>query len=473
MLQLALICLFASGSCFSPIPKPRLPIFPLQQLVRHPHPCCIDIKSEQQTRKPKREAYNEGWSPQLPGADLFARLIDRPQIELFNAFCVASSLLLFALQTLELSPDVRSLLRRGEDSIAVGFFIEYLVRWYSRNLNPRHIADPLILLDLFSFLPSLLRLLLPIVAGLALQYLGMSNDPTLVVLYGQAWRMLDAGLGAGGADFIFLRFVRLIRLQRFLKDNESFSNLQLEIGIKPMSIKPWQLQLARAGSSIFALLIISAGCIYEAEPQVTDCKHTQSGSDPGPAIRSARCLPLALCSDESIVQPPVLEDFTSLYYAVQTLTNGNDGIVPETTEGRYVVTGSILAGIAIIPLQVSQLAKAYFQREQDSCVLPDGDDLTDMDELSCVFQPGGVPAFDEPAELNVKAQADLIAKQVLLQLEEEAAKLRTAREAEEEVEEEVDTACGNCGAVGHRADAKYCYRCSTRLSDDVERIMIA
>ena len=169
----------------------------------------------------------------------------------------------------------------------------------------------------------------------------------------------------------------------------------------------------------------------------------------------------------------MLEDFTSLYYAVQTLTNGNDGIVPETTEGRYVVTGSILAGIAIIPLQVSQLAKAYFQREQDSCVLPDGDDLTDMDELSCVFQPGGVPAFDEPAELNVKAQADLIAKQVLLQLEEEVAKLRTAREAEEEVEEEVDTACGNCGAVGHRADAKYCYRCSTRLSDDVERIMIA
>ncbi len=30
-----------------------------------------------------------------------------------------------------------------------------------------------------------------------------------------------------GADFIFLRFVRLIRLQRFLRDNESFSSLQV------------------------------------------------------------------------------------------------------------------------------------------------------------------------------------------------------------------------------------------------------
>jgi hypothetical protein len=64
--------------------------------------------------------------------------------------------------------------------------------------------------------------------------------------------------------------VRLIRLQRFLLDKDSFANLQLELGIAPKKIKPWQLQLARATSSILSLLFISSGCLYEAKPQISD-----------------------------------------------------------------------------------------------------------------------------------------------------------------------------------------------------------
>ena len=351
-------------------------------ISRHPPPLCSETmqKPEQTTLPPNNDGdeddgEEDGWALELPGAAFLAKNIDRPQSELFNAACVASALLLFAVQTLELSPEVQVLLKKVEQTIALGFGIEYLARWYSTNLNPRHIVKPMILLDLLSFFPTLLQLMLPIAAGVALDKLGMSNDPQLVVLYGKVYYGLAAW---AGADFVFLRLVRLVRLQRFLRDNESFSRLQLQLGMEPRSIKPWQLQLVRALSSIFALLIVASGCIYEAEPQIPDY-------------------------------------FTALYYGVQVLTNGNDAIVPATTEGRFAVTGSILAGIAIIPLQVSKLAQAYFQREEDACVIPAGD----LDEAYCLF-PESEPAAKQPApgrQLS-QAEADMIAARVHALLEE-------------------------------------------------------
>jgi hypothetical protein len=221
------------------------------------------------TRRPADE-----WPLDLPGADAQSRTIDRPQVELFiNAACVQASLLLFGLQTLHLSPVIESALETFEKVIGLGFAFEYVVRWYSRNLDPRHVVQPLVLIDLLSFLPTLLHIVLPVLAGAFLS-IGLSNDPTLVIFYGQAWRILNfegSGLDTWvGADFVFLRFVRLIRLQRFLLDKDSFANLQLELGIAPKKIKPWQLQLARATSSILSLLFISSGCLYEAKPQISD-----------------------------------------------------------------------------------------------------------------------------------------------------------------------------------------------------------
>ena len=120
---------------------------------------------------------------------------------------------------------------------------------------------------------TLLHVVLPLLAGAFLS-LGYSNDPNLIVLYGRAWNLFNfegSGLGSWvGADFVFLRFVRLIRLQRFLRDKDSFESFQLELGIEPNKIKPWQLQLARATSSILSLLFISSGCLFEAEPQISD-----------------------------------------------------------------------------------------------------------------------------------------------------------------------------------------------------------
>jgi hypothetical protein len=234
-------------------------------------------------------ASDERWPLWLPGVDWLARNIDRPQVELFNAACVASALLLFAVQTLELSPEVRTLLQTGEYAIVVGFALEYVLRWYSRNLNPRHVLQPEILLDFLSFFPTMLQLFLPIAAGVALDKLGLSNNPTLVVLYGQVYYGLSAW---AGADFVFLRLFRLVKLQRFLLDNASFSALQLELGMEPKSIKPWQLQLARALLSIVALLIVASGCIYEAEPQIPDYFVRKPDSNPP--------CPFALLEPESL-----------------------------------------------------------------------------------------------------------------------------------------------------------------------------
>ena len=258
---LSLGCLLASASCYAPLSKAQPPML-RYTLRRQRHSVrallgkdardearCAKAaaeKSEQGMQVTGLKASDEGWTLRLPGAAYFARNVDRPQVELFNAACVASALLLFAVQTLELSPEVRALLQRAEQSIALGFGLEYMVRWYSQNLNPRHVLEPQILLDLLSFFPTLLQLVLPLAAGVALDKLGMSNDPTLVVLYGKVYY----GLGTwAGADFVFLRLVRLIKLQRFLLDNASFSSLQLELGMEPRSIKPWQLQLAPSPAS--------------------------------------------------------------------------------------------------------------------------------------------------------------------------------------------------------------------------------
>ena len=83
------------------------------------------------------------------------------------------------------------------------------------------------------------------------------------------------------------------------------------------------------------------------------------------------------------------------------------------------MTVSILAGIAIIPLQLSELAEAYFQRERE--LLP-----------------------DECRISEAAGEGDL--------------GVQSAQEAQL-----ADTTCGACGAVGHRRDAAFCYHCGEAI----------
>lgn len=88
--------------------------------------------------------------------------------------------------------------------------------------------------------------------------------------------------------------------------------------------------------SIYTLLSISTGLIYTAEEGVN---------------------------------PQIPDYFTALYFGLTTLTTvGFGDIVPVTFQGRLVVSLSILAGVAIIPVQAASLVEAlidYDKEKQD------------------------------------------------------------------------------------------------------------
>jgi voltage-gated potassium channel len=104
------------------------------------------------------------------------------------------------------------------------------------------------------------------------------------------------------------------------------------------SVQPYQLQLARVVLSIFTLLSVSAGLIYSAE-------HT--------------------------VNPDLDNYFTALYFGLTTLTTvGFGDITPVTLQGKLVVSGSILAGVAVIPAQATALADALLNSQGQQALTP-------------------------------------------------------------------------------------------------------
>ena len=71
---------------------------------------------------------------------------------------------------------------------------------------------------------------------------------------------------------------------------------------------------------------------------------------------------------EHEVNPEIPDYFTALYFGLTTLTTvGYGDIVPVTSQGRIVVSATILAGVAIIPAQAAALADAFVsgQMEED------------------------------------------------------------------------------------------------------------
>eukprot|EP00978_Attheya_sp_CCMP212_P000509 scaffold1008_cov47-Attheya_sp.AAC.3 len=136
------------------------------------------------------------------------------------------------------------------------------------------------------------------------------------------------------ARLINLRLLRILRLQRVLVDMETFASFEIALGLQPTDVRPYQLQLARVVLSVFTLLSVSTGLIYTAE-------HTAN--------------------------PTMFPDyFTALYFGLTTLTTvGFGDITPITWEGRLVVSGSILAGVAIIPAQAAALVEALLEYQNE------------------------------------------------------------------------------------------------------------
>ena len=242
---------------------------------------------------------------ELPGAELLSRTLLNPKVDVALGIPVVVSASIFAVQTLALggniggvyfSPlEVFNFLENVENSICIVFLIEYLLRWYASSLAPSYLVKPSAIIDLISFLPLLIEL------------------------------MMDSQ-GSAVPDLAFLRLLRVLRLQRYLQDADAFNRFQLAVGVEQTEVRPYQLELARVGSSLLTLIFIATGSIYEAEHRVNE---------------------------------KIPDFFTALYFGLTTLTTvGFGDIYPITSEGRLVVCASIVVGVAVVPPQLLRLAEA-------------------------------------------------------------------------------------------------------------------
>ena len=256
------------------------------------------------------------------------QFLSQPIVEVGIIGLVLLSSFLVAINTLEDLPDE---LRQGiniVDTLCVYVFaVEFFLRWWAAGqFQIRYLAKPLVSIDaIVVILPLILSGLLPIwdfgvMAGL---YPGVAFP---------SW-LLTASSSSSSA-LLNLRLLRILKFQRVLTDEKTYMKFELALGMKKSDVRPYQLQLARVLISIFTLASVSTGLIYAAEHEVN---------------------------------PQIPDYFTALYFGLTTLTTvGFGDITPVTTQGRFVVIMSILAGVAIIPAQAASLAEAYldFQNER-------------------------------------------------------------------------------------------------------------
>eukprot|EP00591_Stephanopyxis_turris_P011018 CAMPEP_0195515370 /NCGR_PEP_ID=MMETSP0794_2-20130614/6456_1 /TAXON_ID=515487 /ORGANISM="Stephanopyxis turris, Strain CCMP 815" /LENGTH=352 /DNA_ID=CAMNT_0040643773 /DNA_START=251 /DNA_END=1309 /DNA_ORIENTATION=- len=231
--------------------------------------------------------------------DKLAAAASSTKFELTSGALVLVAANCFAFGTLpNLSIWQMQVLSSIEIGVGVYFLIEYIIRWYIRDWSFSYVIEPLSLLDLVCSLPSILFILVP--------------DQAPSELFG------------GGLTV--LRVLRIARLQRFVRDFESFAQVEMALGLKPSEIKRSQLEFARVFLSLATLLFVSTGLIYAAEHDVN---------------------------------PKLPDFFTALYFGLCTLTTvGFGDIVPVSFNGRLIVSASIIVGITVIPLQVGELAAA-------------------------------------------------------------------------------------------------------------------
>ena len=298
------------------------------------------------------------------GSRTVLRAINAPRFELISLVAVLVTALCYAVGTLpELGNDSRFWLNNVEADFTVVFLVEYVLRWWSRSFSLKYLLKLTSLIDLLSIAPTLLAILVTTTT------VGPMYDPMLLEGYDGFVPLPD--LEDDG--FAFLRLARVLRLQRYVQDIRSFRRFEAALGFNPLNVQPYQLEVARVVSSIFTLLFVSSGLIYKVE-------HLQNEKLP--------------------------DFFTALYFGLTTLTTvGFGDIVPVTAEGRLVVSVSILAGIAIIPVQLSSLAEAIVNRGSS-----------------------GATAGAKPLQGTASSAT-----------------------------------CGLCGATGHSPKANFCYNCAAPL----------
>ena len=301
-----------------------------------------------------------------------ANLLAEPFVEVIIAGSVLVNSLLVAISTLDSLSPYMDRIRSGEFLVSFLFCFDFLGRWFSSSKdNGRHLLDPQFALDV-------LVVILPLVVGLSPT--GFWDDTPL-----------PSGLTSTSGLFN-LELLRVLRLRRVLRDLSTFERFaeRAMLGVAGKRavnklVQEWQLQLARVLLSLFTLVSVATGLIYTAEHNVN---------------------------------PSINNYFDALYFGLTTLTTvGFGDIAPLTWQGKLIVCGSILVGVAVVPAQAAALVEALLERE------------------------------DIKRRARSRAPKELAKASGALPTANNAIALDTQR------------ACPQCGATFHWSTAQFCYSC--------------
>ena len=320
-------------------------------------------------------------------------ILNEPIIEVAASAAVLLSTFLVALNTLNnLSPEAYSAINETLFGLNIIFALDFFVRWYAAGqFKLKYLTKPLALVDIFVvLLPLFLGSFMPM-----LDEMGVLGDTQIIL----ALNFQDSS----GLQVLLL--LRVLRLKRVLTDINTFGRFEVALGLRPNDVRPYQLQLARVLLSIFTLLSVSSGLIYT-------CEHN--------------------------VNPEIPDYFTALYFGLTTLTTvGYGDIVPMTFQGRLVVCGSILVGVAVLPAQAAKLVDAIIESQSDE---------------------GGGDRFRMPTKS--------LARVVRVESRATDGMGPSGKPIDISSIDEGDVgriSCDQCGAYFHREDANFCWSCGERL----------
>ncbi|CDF40626.1 unnamed protein product [Chondrus crispus] len=219
------------------------PVHPIRRRLRFtarkdPTPNRTAVRKQREPSVSLKRTPNQIWSAgerppvngifppgNLPFSVELDFVLNHPITDTIIAFLLALNCLAFALQTIDVGPELHRAFESYESNLSIVFLIEYFGRWYGKGLSPRFLLTRDMLLDFVAVSP----------------------------------------IGFAFVDQSEALFVRILRLTRIFRIQRVFLDPANSI-MDGMSGA--QLRLASIGLSLFSLLYVSAGLFYQVEKDV-------------------------------------------------------------------------------------------------------------------------------------------------------------------------------------------------------------
>jgi Ion transport protein len=181
-----------------------------------------------------------------------ANLLNEPAVEIIIASVILLNALLVALSTLDSLSEFMPMILFAEIVVSTIFVVDFAARWFSSSRDAgKFVLDPQFGIDVLVVILPLLVTMIP----------DSIRDEVV---------FLPSALSKP-SELFNLRLLRVLRLQRFLRDLDTFERLMERVSGGMMGtnkVQEWQLKLARVVSSLFTLLSVVSGLIYTAENAV-------------------------------------------------------------------------------------------------------------------------------------------------------------------------------------------------------------